>query len=507
MKTIATSVLGILFLGSAFGQGYTESTANSQVKYYVTNDGTMFNNPSGPSGGYLVPKDSLVSAIYAMFPMMAGEDINGQLKGAAAEFQNSDFFRGPIADNYLTSEYLTRFGQSIWYMSKAEVDNHMDHYQDGAYTMSGAIENWPGNGNTTNGESLILAPFHDHDMDGQYEPMEGDYPEIRGDKALYVIVNDDANVHPSGLSPIQIEMHMMFYQFENATDPVLTNTTFVLTTLHNRGTQTLYNFNFGHLVDFDLGGYADDYIGTDIDRQLSYVYNADLNDGPHLGNPGYGENPPSVGVLALDGNMASNIRHMSDYSMGAEIYRSLQGLQNDGSPVLDPDGEATPYVYTETGAGWNESTAMSIPGDRRSVIGYDAFTLQPFTSYCFNNAIVYARSDAGSIFSSADSLGLAADHVQAFFDNQNWGCHTTDLGVNDQKALSISLYPNPTQDKLFIQGIESGTYRILNLEGRVVKSGRLEATNIDVETLTNGYYILEVGSNNGKPGRSSFVKE
>lgn len=506
MKTIATSVFSILFLGSAFGQGYTESTQNSQVKYSVTNDATMFNNPAGPSGGYLVPKDSLVSAIYAMFPMAAGEDINGQLKGAAGKFQNSDFFGGPIADNYLTSEYLTRYGQSIWFMSKAEVENHRDHYQDAAYTMSGAIENWPGNGNTSNGEANVLAPFFDVNQDQIYSPMEGDYPLIRGDKALYVIVNDDAGIHPSGLEPIQLEMHMMLYQFENATDPLLTNTTFVLTTLHNRGTQTLYNFKFGHLVDFDLGDYSDDFIGTDVNRQLSYVYNADLMDGPNSGDPGYGEYPPAVGIVSLDGNMASNVQNLDPYSSGPQIYRSLQGLKNDGSPFLDADGEATPYLYTETETGWNESTAMNMPGDRRSVIGYDAFTLKPYLSYCFNNAVVYARSSAGSIFSSADSLALVADHVQEFFDIQGWECHTTDLGVNDLKALSFNLFPNPTNGKLTVEGIENGTFRILNLEGKEMKSGSLSATSIDVETLTSGYYILEVVSN-GKQGRSSFVKE
>lgn len=507
MKTITTSVLSILFLGSAFGQGYTESTSNSQVKYYVSNNGTMFNNPVGPVGGYLVPKDSMINAIFSMLPMVAGEDINGQLKGAMANTENSDFFRGPIATNYQTSEYLTRFGQSIWFMTRGEVDNHIDHYQDQAYTLSPAIENWPGNGNTSNGEATVLAPFFDVNQDQIYSPMEGDYPLIRGDKALYVIVNDGANVHSSGLDPIQMEMHLMLYQFEDAADPLLANTTFVLTTLHNRGTQTLYNFKFGHLVDFDLGDPFDDYIGTEVDKQLAYVYNADLNDGDFSGHPGYGEYPPAVGVVALDGNMASNIQHLNAYSSGSQMYNSLQGLRNDGSPFLDNNGDPTTYLFTETGTGWNESTAMNIPDERRSVIGYDAFTLMPFTSYCFNNAVVYARSSAGSIFSSADSLGLVAVHVQDFFDDHNWDCHTTDLGVNDLQTVTISLFPNPTQGKLSILGIESGTFRIVNLEGKEVKSGILDATGIDVEALTSGYYIIEVEGTSGKPGRSSFVKE
>ena len=505
MKTITTSVLCVLFLGKAYSQGFTESTQNSQVKYYISNNGAMFNNPAGPSGGYLIPKDSMINAIFAMLPMCAGEDVNGQLKGATAAVQNSDFFRGPIATNYLLSEYMTRFSESIWYMSNGEVQNHIDHWMEPGYIMSANIENWPGNGNTANGESSMLAPFHDVNQDGIYSPEDGDYPLIRGDKALYTIVNERANLHPSGLEPIGLEMHMMVYQFENATDPLLTNTTFVWTTLYNRGTQTLYDFIFGHLVDFDLGNPMDDYIGTDPFRDLSYAYNSDLNDEDFSGNPGYGINPPAVGVIALDRNMSSNVLNTTSFNTSSEIYNALHGLHNDGTPFLNDNGDATTYMYFGAVSGWNESTAGDVPGDRRVVMGYEGFTLKPFSSACFNNAIVYARSEDGSIFSSVDSLFEVTDYIQTFFDTQEWEC-STNLNINELKTLSLSLYPNPAQNQISVQGINSGTFRVVSLDGKVIKSGELNSGSIDVETLENGYYILEINSE-GKGGREAFVKD
>ena len=102
MKAIITSVFSLIMIGAALAQGsVTLSISNPNVKYFVGNNGVFFNNPNpnNGAGGYVVPKDSAVSAIFGAFTMAAGKDLNGNIKGAIARITNSDFSPGPYLPN------------------------------------------------------------------------------------------------------------------------------------------------------------------------------------------------------------------------------------------------------------------------------------------------------------------------------------------------------------------------------------------------------------------------
>src|SRR5204862_359297 len=155
------------------------------------------------------------------------------------------------------------------------------------------------------------------------------------DQALFSIVNDRANIHPSGSDPAGMEIHLLFYQYSNTSEE-LANTSFIHSTVYNRGTQTLYDFQFGAFMDFDLGGFSDDYVGTMIDKNLAYVYNADLVDETHAGRPGFGALPPAAGILSLNEDLYS---HVSVNAWGPgpmlstpiQYYNLLKGTYMDGS--------------------------------------------------------------------------------------------------------------------------------------------------------------------------------
>ncbi len=508
MRTIITSIVCLLVFEQAFSQG-SLSSSNSQVTYWASNNGVMFNNPLvGSTGGYFIPKDSLVSAIFTMSPMVVAADANGQLKGAIAHYQSSDFFPGPIATDYTTPEFTSGgFGIALWTMTKTAVDNHIAHYMDAGYIPHPSIAAWPGNGNTANGMSLHLAPFYDQDNDDNYEPEEGDYPLILGDKATYVILNDSKGIHPSGIDPMKLEMHIMYYQYENASDPILTQTTFVQTKLYNRGTIDLNNLRFGHIIDFDLGNPMDDYIGTNPTQQMAYVYNGDLNDEPFSGNPGYGVNPPAVGVISLDGDLTSNVPvQMSDFpNTGMEYLYLMNGYDVNGNQIFDGSGAPTTYIFNQSGAsGWNEVTENNMPGNRLSASGHTVVNFPPEASLVFNHAVVYARSDEGTVFASVDSLFDVADHIQDYYDHSIVNLGVPDLELSAE--LEFIVYPNPAKEQIRVAGLTSGTYRIVNLEGKELLAGTFENPIIQIDSLKNGFYILEITSG-GKYDRKSFVKE
>ena len=70
---------------------------------------------------------------------------------------------------------------------------------------------------------------------------------------------------------------------------------------------------------------------------------------------------------------------------------------------------------------------------------------------------------------------------------------------NNNSAYAV--YPNPTQDELFVKGADEQTeLRVIDLQGRVVRS--VKGSSVNVDNLSNGVYNLLV---NGQVLR--FIKK
>ncbi len=71
------------------------------------------------------------------------------------------------------------------------------------------------------------------------------------------------------------------------------------------------------------------------------------------------------------------------------------------------------------------------------------------------------------------------------------------LSVERRDAInrvSIKVYPNPVSNTLTVENTEGGNFKILNLLGQQVISGKTTAQRIDVSALPQGSYILKVGA-------------
>ena len=95
MKHIITSIAIGLATFTAKAQQIIDYTSISQnsTKAIIGNNGTFFHDYANQRGGYEVPKDSSISAIYLMNIMAKGTDINGQLKAALSDYEDSDFHK------------------------------------------------------------------------------------------------------------------------------------------------------------------------------------------------------------------------------------------------------------------------------------------------------------------------------------------------------------------------------------------------------------------------------
>jgi len=59
--------------------------------------------------------------------------------------------------------------------------------------------------------------------------------------------------------------------------------------------------------------------------------------------------------------------------------------------------------------------------------------------------------------------------------------------------LEIKLYPNPVKDILNVSNTDSEEYRIFDMAGKLIKSGKLNRGSVNVSTLTQGAYIIQIG--------------
>lgn len=66
-------------------------------------------------------------------------------------------------------------------------------------------------------------------------------------------------------------------------------------------------------------------------------------------------------------------------------------------------------------------------------------------------------------------------------------------GIGSAAPIALTLSPNPVQDILSIQGMNSGNYQIFNATGQCIQKGYFD-NQIEVSQLTNGSYFLHIGT-------------
>ena len=119
---------------------------------------------------------------------------------------------------------------------------------------------------------------------------------------------------------------------------------------------------------------------------------------------------------------------------------------------------------------------------------------------------------AGAIFSNPAKFGvhsISSAYNKSMFVAKFQGYPT---GVSTTGSLSsrVDVYPNPTRDLLYVNGVEVGTQiKVLNALGQEVYSGNANSPKIVINTseLLPGIYILHLTKEHTKTTTHRFVKE
>lgn len=308
------------------------------------------------SSHFLVPNGTRQSTIFTSTLWAGGKDQEGSLHMAGELYRDGfgeDFRHGPVSETY-DSLYDIRWF-NVWKLNREDIEYHREHWWETGYTAIPDIQSWPGNGDTTAGQALRLAPYHDKNNNDLYEPYAGDYPIIRGDQALFFVFNDAGRPHDatSGI-PLGIEVHGIAYAFDEPADSALRNTIFLHYDIINRSDTTYYDTHLSIFIENNIGYRWDDFLQCDVQRGTYFEYNGKEADGN--GEPeSYGEHPPAQGVVLLGGPYLDpdGIDNPKYDVLGQQICDySINGL-NFGDTIVDNERYGMKgFISFGSGAGY-----------------------------------------------------------------------------------------------------------------------------------------------------------
>jgi hypothetical protein len=522
----------------------------NNIESTVFANGTLFNNDENFAENN-APKNLCKSINFKGSLWLTAKDQNGNIRAAApTHANNSDYFAGPLDTTTAYIDSLVSMAYSkVWKINKSMIMDFQQNYQNGPEYINTEILTWPGNG--TGAQAHKLAPFVDLNNNTLYEPLLGDYPELKGDEMLYWIFND-ANQHTSsGCLQMGVEIHGMAYAYTcsdinpNSNDEALNNTVFFKYIIFNRGANTFNDFNVAWWQDPDLGRYNDDYVGCDVSRNAAFVYNGVNYDG---GPYGYGLNPPMQSYVQLDGPLApandgidndhdgvfdeqnekvlftNFVYYNNDFTITGnpedcgDIYNYSRSMWKDGSPMVyngsSGYGSGMPFnyvfptpPYTQEGLGdslppWNEVSAGNYPADRRFIMSCGPTNLSPGENITVEYAIVYSHyDDAPNGASTSFALNNAyVDSITSWYNAQAFpSCYDPTSVIETPAGTGkLNMYPNPATNMVTINingKTDALDFCVTDMAGKTVMCGK--GNTINLNSFANGMYLLYAQNSDG----------
>ena len=551
LKLIAQLVLSLVFIQSTTAQSCTPGTATAvldgnNVKTTLSNTGAFIFSYAQPAYQFPVNPEPLpsVNAIFGASLWLSGFDPAGNLKLSAptygAALGTADFWPGPIESSIstTTSETCNNWDR-MFKVSKINIDAHIADFND-----NGIIDNvipndvllWPGQNNVhaedafdiTLDELNTFAPYVDVNGDNQYQPEDGDYPDVLGaTTAVWWVVNNIGNVSLESQGyPHRFQVNYLAYSYES-NEEAINNTTFYKVKLIQRDIEDLFDMFASLWIDPNLGCYTDDYIGSVPEENIAFVYNADPVDGDDGcacagGVNTYCEEPPIIAIKMLDGlyndelaeqtGMSSFMYYnnaainnpppgTTDPAIEIDYYNYMSGKWRDGTPLTyggngyNPgSSDLTSYAYSGVSAqgDWSMCLNDEIPGDKRMVISTGPTVMEPSTVKDFTFAIIGIPNEAGPCDGSTASIISASNAIDDF---HNTVVSTQAVFVDNH---SISIAPNPmTNQAAFDFGKLSGQIeqvQLFSVDGKLVRTYASidNELTINKNDLDSGMYFYKV---------------
>ncbi|MDX2359697.1 MAG: T9SS type A sorting domain-containing protein [Crocinitomicaceae bacterium] len=480
---------------------------------------------TGFSGLDLEHNGTKKSMVYAASNSLIGLDNANDTVGMLLTYGDGKISAGPFTPEMFRSHESIDKHNRGYYVDQLMIDLHLWSVTNNpSYNPPFAIKQWPAHGNPSLGQSQDIAPFFDQNGNGTYEPLQGDYPSIYGDRCVLNVFYQnelDTTISSNG-SQYGMECLQYLYVYDCDTSEVLNSTVFV----NQKFKITNGNINdayIGSFIDTDVGNAFDDFVGTNVELGMVYGYNGDLYDENNAGAMGFNDTLPAVGVMVLRGaklsddgldNMAGIGTNQSvngfgfgdgitdnEYfglesssmqnnggafiPFGPDYYEVFQGLENgsyiqvNGVDVRHAHfGNSDPLYYSSWGAdhgnNYSEITSGHQAGDRRIIGSTGPYNLDANDPTANSIEIVTAYitaidtvNIAASLTDPLDHLFMLGQELKSMYAQNQGGCasvfdqYITDHHVGiEELEMEAYVYPNPAKDKVYINVPNASNYRV-----------------------------------------------
>lgn len=474
----------------------------NNVRALLTNGGGMWFDEDSARGIYGLPVYGFNQGFSSGIIISALSTQGNNLHLAATTYQrgDGDFWAGPIVNfmEYPECELWNRHFK----LNKSEIDNFSNQaFPIDINNVPLSIKEWPAKGNQymiDKGMTLQrdYAPFNDINENGIYDPQNGDLPLIKGDQAVYWIINDyEGPFHYDYAGEkIGVEIQIMAYAFQTTE---LMNTTFYDYKLINRSNRSYKDVYFSSFMDIDNKSATDDRIGVDSTNGYVFSYGESICDFDPACNP-----------LILSSYICANSNiNLSSYfpyiqympPMDPEIVTddNLRGIQNginfNGITVDDFYLNGNPADSTQE----SECSLNNPPGDRRYLMnsgphdfyigGELEFTLMVATTFEQYSSCPDKNSLINPFFNEVK---------QAYFSQNQCGFkQTISTNVSNIEERSFSVFPNPSNNGHFTITTENkslNSYKIYDSLGKELVSNNIDNGKSTFYVEQKGIYFIKI---------------
>ena len=492
-----------------------------------------FNSYSYGEDKYIELNDTLLSLEHIKSIWFGGlEDSIPRMGCGISTPGVQDFYPGPL--NISTGQpYITNYCHGfpkIWKFSSEEIFELRNLFATNKLReedLSLFIRSYPARNNKWYEDSLDikldenLAPFYDNDMDGNYDPMKGDYPipiienpDFIPHQFSYSVFNDVTESHSASNSwPIHVEIQQISYLMSNAEESILNKSLFTRFIWTLKGPYEIQNARLGiyELQELDVG--IDDHYGIDTLSNCWYLFNKGtgydyFTDNSHIRFTSCLNkvvdnyivyNNPSIGTPDIETTRPDIPMHYINYLNGS--WKDGTKLSIGGNGYNPGSTQFTNYAFHDLpkdSLGWSMETAEIPFGGFTTMSSFQLGDISNGNSGTLDmvDVIIYDQSTSG--IDKVCELPVHSNKLKTFYQKSVIDGETTN--THERIALDeIYIYPNPCSSHINIKSsIDSEKItklRVMDFYGRTICSfNGSELPKLDISSLQAGIYILQIST-------------
>ena len=207
-------------------------------------------------------------------------------------------------------------------------------------------------------------------------------------------------------------------------------------------------------------------------------------------------------TLSWNGDAPSYLVRLDNFDEEIIEDNTLVKEVSDGDHLLAvtplyPDGPAFPtqFMFTVT----NTTPEISITDVREGLMatawtaveGAVAYNLYRDEELIAENLTVTTYNDTEMAIDARHCFAVASVFEKGTSDRSEAACANYFIGLNENNSL-VSIFPNPTTDKVTIECAGMTQIEVYSVEGKLVQSVRVENDTYQINGLENGIYMLRI---------------